>query len=101
MDVVDYFFQMFKVGVKLGYYYLSFYSRLRRLTGQNESKVDNINSANTPTALEMKYKEFYDHARMDAVDHIETFRSQKDTERGSIKDGIMAEYVACIIFEVN
>lgn len=87
--------------LKLGYYFLSFYSRLRRLTGQNESNVDNINSANTPTQLEMKYKQFYDHERVDAVFHIETFRSQKDTERGNIKDGVMAEYVACIIFEVN
>ena len=82
--------------------FLFYLTRLRRFTGdharQNESHVENINSRNSPTALERYYEQFYDHERMDAVDAIESSRIQKPREKwAEIED----KYVACLMFEVN
>lgn len=61
---------------------------------QSESNVENISSANSPTMLERKYEQFYDHERMDAVEHIDVQRYNRD-KWSETRD----QYVACLIFE--
>lgn len=81
---------------------LKFLSRLRRFTGdharQGESNVENISSANSPSALEQYYEQFYDHERMDAVEALERLRLEGNPPKlNELDDRI----VACFIFEVS
>ena len=82
---------------------LFYLTRIRRFTGdharQNESHVENISSTNSPTALERRYEQFYDHERMDAVDAIENCRIQN--QHGDKWAEIEDKYTACLIFEVS
>lgn len=79
---------------------LLFLSRLKGFTRdharQSESNVENISSANSPTMLERKYEQFYDHERMDAVEHIDLQRYNRDKLSETCD-----KYVACRIFEVT
>lgn len=79
--------------------------RLRKFTGdharQSESNAEIISSTNTPTSLELKYRQFYDHERMDAIDGIENARAKKEREKGTSMNAIYDSYIACLIFEVS
>ena len=45
----------------------------------------------------MKYQEFYDHDRMDAIDIIENSRTVNNNQYNQIDDN----RIACLIFEVK
>lgn len=76
--------------------------RLRRFTEDHarvsQTGSENISSCNRPSTLEGKYKEFYDHERIDAINCIESSRIKKErTNWTEVED----QLVACDIFEVN
>lgn len=62
----------------------------------SESGTENISSPNRPSALERNYKSFYDHERMDAIDHIEKSRKKRES---NLSTGIEDQRIACFIFE--
>ncbi|XP_020606010.1 uncharacterized protein LOC110044772 isoform X1 [Orbicella faveolata] len=76
------------------------HERLRRFTEDHarvsETGNENISSSNRPSTLEGKYKQFYDHERVDAIDCIESSRINKERSKWNEADD---QYVACMIFE--
>ncbi|KAJ7370736.1 hypothetical protein OS493_030156, partial [Desmophyllum pertusum] len=62
----------------------------------SDSDVENISSSNRPSILEMKYQDFYDHDRMDAIYIIEKSRIRtRNNQFNQIEDS----RIACLIFE--
>lgn len=62
----------------------------------NEGKAENISSSNRPSALEIKYQDFYDHQRVDAIVIIEKSRlsgKEENTELLQLKDSATAGFI--------